>query len=63
MYESTLKRKRSSSTTEPNKMGTTDEKTLNFTDLCIKINRKKIDDLTLGNFVVKSLKVVKKIEN
>ena len=37
MYESTLKRKRSSPTTEPNKMGTTDEKTLNFTDLCIDI--------------------------
>ena len=63
MNERRLKRKRSSTTIEPNKMGTTDEKTLNFTDLCIKINRKKIDDLTLGNFVVKSLKVVKKIEN
>ena len=53
MNERRLKRKRSSTTIEPNKMGTTDEKTLNFTDLCIEITRKKIDDLTLGKFLLK----------
>ena len=63
MNERTLKRKRGSTTMEPNKMVTTDEKKLNFTDLCIEIIRKKIDDLTLGKFFVKSLRVVKKLKN
>ena len=58
MNESTLKRKRSSSTIELNKKGTTDEKTLNFTDLCIEITRKKIDDLTLSKLVIKSRIVI-----
>ena len=58
MNESTLKRKISPSTNEPNNKCTTIKKTLYFTDLCIDITRKKIDDLTLGKFVVNYLMVV-----
>ena len=58
MNESTLKRKRSPSTNEPNNKYTTYKKTLDFTDLCIDITREKNDDLTLGKFVVNYLMVV-----
>ena len=60
MNESTLKRKRSPSTNEPNNKCTKYKKTLDFTDLCIDITRKKNDDLTLGKFVVNYFMVVNK---
>ena len=63
MNESTLKRKRSPSTNKLNNKFTTYKKTLDFTDLCIDITRKKNDDLTLGKFVVNYLMVIKKIKN
>ena len=59
MNKSKLKPKRSSSSIEPNNKCTTNKKTLDFKDLCIEITRKKIDDLTLGKFVVNYFIVVK----
>ena len=55
-----LKRKKNSSTMEPNKKCTINNKILGFQDLCKEITRQQIDDLTLGKFVVRNLSVVKK---
>ena len=59
MNESILIQKRIASTNGPNNKCTTSKKSLNFTDLCIEITRQKIDDLTLGKFVVNYRMVVK----
>ena len=52
MNKSTLKRKRSPSTEEPNNKCITNKKAHNFGDLCIETTRKQIDDLKLGKFVL-----------
>ena len=61
MNISTLKRKRDSLTIEPNNKCTTNNKTVNFKDLCKEITRKQIDVLQLGKFVVRNFSVVKLI--
>ena len=52
---SLLKRKKDSSTIEPNKKCTINNKTLGFQDLCKEITRQQIDVLKLGKFVIKNL--------
>ena len=59
MNKSTLKRKRSPSTEEPNNKCITNKKAHNFGDLCIETTRKQIDDLKLGKFVINILKAIK----
>ena len=61
MNKSTLKQKRDTSTIEPNIKCTTNNKTVNFKDLCKEITRKQIDVLKLGKFVVRNFSVVKLI--
>ena len=50
-----LKRKKDSSTIEPNKKCAINNKILGFQDLCKEITRQQIDVLKLGNFVIKNL--------
>ena len=59
MNKSTLKQKRDTSTIEPNIKCTTNNKTLNFKNLCKEITRKQIDVITVGKFVVNNFIIVK----
>ena len=61
MNISTFKRKRDSFTIQPDRKCTTNNKTVNFKDLCKEITRKQIDVLKLGKFVVRNFSVVKLI--